>query len=386
MQNQSKINWRISSFFIATPIIAIVGTILLMTHSQIAHQTWMLALFMLVMSGLAITTGYHRLYSHKSLKAAWPVRLLFALFGAACFEGSILEWSTDHRIHHRYVDTEKDPYNINAGFWFAHIIWLFKLDQSKRNFDNVSDLMQDPIVRFQHRFYLPIATTMSFILPTAVAALWGDAIGGLIIAGFLRMVLNHHGTFCINSVCHVFGKRIYSTEQTARDNWFTALFTWGEGFHNFHHQFALDYRNGIRWFHYDPGKWLIWLLKSVGLVHDLKRVDDETILKYKLRAQARQMNISENTSPDATTSKIQIKCQEMHDMILEKAANLKALKKELIDIKASQFKARLSQSHEQHKQAVKDCRQNIRSAQKEVKKLFAHWQLLMKEAALGKVS
>lgn len=295
-----KINWTNTIFLILTPIVGIVGTILLLTLNRICWPTWILAGILIIFCGFSITTGYHRLFSHVSYKAHGLVRLIFILFGSACFEGSVLEWSTDHRNHHRYTDTEKDPYNINQGFWYAHMGWLLILDKNKRNFENVADLTPDPLLQFQHRFFVPIAVLIGFILPTSLAALWGDPLGGFIIAGALRITFNHHSTFCINSVCHYFGKKTYSSRQSARDHWFTALFTFGEGFHNFHHQFALDYRNGIRAYDFDPTKWLIWGLSRIGLAWDLKRVSDDRILAYKnnLEQEESVVNVEKNSTFD----------------------------------------------------------------------------------------
>jgi stearoyl-CoA desaturase (delta-9 desaturase) len=220
------------------------------------------------------------------------LRLLFLLFGAAAFEGSALEWCDDHRNHHRYTDTDQDPYSIKKGFWYAHMGWLFYMDSNAYDFANVAELKSDKLVHWQHKHYLPIAIFMGFLLPMGIAALWGNPLGGLIIAGALRMTFNHHATFAINSVCHYFGKTTYSDRISARDHWFTSLLTYGEGFHNFHHQFPIDYRNGIRAFHYDPTKWLIKALSWVGLTRDLKKVSQDKILQYQLQM-AKQRAINE---------------------------------------------------------------------------------------------
>ena len=249
----------------------------------IQWPTWVLFGAAWMISAAGITAGYHRLFSHVTYKAVWPVRLVLMLLGSSVFQGSILEWSTDHRKHHLYTETEKDPYNIKQGFWYAHIGWLFVLDPNKRDFSNVEDLMQDPIVRFQHRFYIPIAIFMGYIVPALIASLWGDPLGGLLIGGALRIAVAQQSTFCINSICHYFGKKTYSEEQEARDNWVTALITMGEGYHNFHHQFPKDYRNAVRFYQFDPSKWLIRLLSYLGLASDLRRVNPEIIAKYKVR-------------------------------------------------------------------------------------------------------
>lgn len=278
-----KINWKNTLFLTLTPVIGIAGLIFLIDSHRVFIPTLLLALFWLLASGLSITGGYHRFFSHQTYQAGRLIQLFFLFFGAAAFQGSVLEWSTDHRNHHRYSETDKDPYNIEKGFWFAHIGWLMVLDTSKRDFKNIDDLMQSRWNLWQHKYYSRIAVFSGFIAPALIAACWGDFLGGLLIAGVLRTVLNHHFTFCINSVCHLFGQRRYSLEQTARDNWFTAFFTYGEGFHNFHHQFPLDYRNGIRHYHYDPTKWFIWALKQLRLAKDLKKISKSHLTRYRLR-------------------------------------------------------------------------------------------------------
>ena len=280
--SKSPLNWTNIIFFSTTPIIAVVGVVLLCVFGIVHWPTWILAGGYLLGVGLTITAGYHRLFAHKSYRAAWPLRLILVLFGSAAFEGSVLEWCTDHRTHHRYTDTDKDPYNIKQGFWHAHMGWLFRLNPKTRDFSNVEDLQQDRLLRLQHKYYPIIAIFMGFVFPAVIAALWGDPLGGLIIAGVLRMTINQHCTFAVNSVCHYFGEHTYSDRLSARDNWLTAFITCGEGFHNFHHQFPIDYRNGVRAFHFDPSKWLIKLCSWIGLARELKRVSKSRILRYRL--------------------------------------------------------------------------------------------------------
>lgn len=277
-----KINWTNTLFLTITPVLGIGGTIWLGMHDAIAWQTVLFTFIMSFATGFGITAGYHRLFSHQTYEAHWSVRLVLALIGLAAFEGSALEWCADHRRHHRFVDTEKDPYNINQGFWYAHIGWLLVNDPSKRKFNNVTDLQKDPILAFQHKYNIPLSILMGIVMPILLCSFWSDAIGGFFIGAMLRITLAQHFTFCINSVCHVFGKKTYSEKQTARDNWFTAFFTFGEGFHNFHHQFPNDYRNGIRYFHYDPTKWLIYGLTKVGLAWNLKRVELKQIVSARI--------------------------------------------------------------------------------------------------------
>ena len=149
--------------------------------------------------------------------------------------------------------------------------------------DNITDLDKDALVQFQYKHYLLISILVGFVLPMGIAALWGDPIGGLILGGFTRVVFNHHSTFAINSFCHYFGTQPYSDRNSSRDSWATALITYGEGYHNYHHTFPSDYRNGVRFYHWDPTKWLIWLLNRFGQAHDLRRISDATILHVRLQ-------------------------------------------------------------------------------------------------------
>jgi stearoyl-CoA desaturase (delta-9 desaturase) len=204
------------------------------------------------------------------------------VFGAGALQNSALKWSSDHRYHHRFVDKESDPYNINRGFFYAHMGWIFYKDPEERSFDNIRDLLKDPLILWQDKYYLPIAILSGFVLPTYIGYLFGYAFGGFLFGGLFRSVFVHHGTFLINSMAHVLGSQPYSTKVTARDSWITALFSNGEGFHNFHHVFANDYRNGIAWYHWDPSKWLIWSLDKVGLSSNLTRTPDWQIYKAKL--------------------------------------------------------------------------------------------------------
>ena len=327
-------------------------------------------LSLMFVTGLSVTAGYHRLFSHNSYKAAWPVRLVLLLFGAAAFEGSVLEWSTDHRNHHRYTDTEKDPYNIKQGFWYAHIGWLFTLDISKRDFSNVEDLKKDPLVRFQHRFFIPIAIFMAFVLPMLIASLWGNILGGLFVAGFLRVVLTQHSTFCINSVCHVFGKQFYSQRTTARDHWLTAIFTLGEGYHNFHHQFPIDYRNGIRFYQFDPTKWLIRALSFLGLAHDLKTVQAHRITHYRIDMEHGRLS--------ELTKQTHQNLQQLYQSILQTLSKIDESEKARKNLKASKVDYLLDRMNE-YKNNMKNYCHQIKAAKSDLKYLLKSWKNTVNE-------
>ncbi|MBC8330107.1 MAG: fatty acid desaturase [Planctomycetes bacterium] len=284
--NKKRIDWVNTTFIASTHLIAVFAVVYL---AAIHFSWWTLGLGLLwgPLCGVSITGGYHRLFSHRTYRATWIVRAFYLFFGAGAFQNSVLKWSVDHRIHHRHVDGDKDPYNIEKGFWWAHVGWILFRAEDQVDLSQAKDLWNDRLVRFQHRFYLPIAVTSGFILPGLIGMLWGDPLGAVLVAGFLRLALIWNATFSINSVAHVLGSRPYSLANSARDSIVTALISLGEGYHNFHHRFQSDYRNGIRWYHYDPTKWWLWTLSKVRLVKDLKRVPREAIeaARQAVRAQ-----------------------------------------------------------------------------------------------------
>lgn len=281
LKNLNKTN---TVFLLLTPILAIAGTLAWLKVDGFDWRILALALLFYIVTGLGITAGYHRLFAHRSYQASWPVRLLLLIFGAAAVQNSALKWCNDHRVHHGKVDTDHDPYNINEGFFYAHMGWILLLED-ENEYKYSKDLLKDPMVMFQHKFYLGFVALFSFALPALLGYLWaGSWLGGLFVAGVARIVFVHHCTFFINSLCHVVGTRPYDKKQTARDSWIMALFTYGEGYHNFHHTFQADYRNGIKWYHFDPTKWLIRSLNFLGLTWNLKRTKAD-LIRARLQAQ-----------------------------------------------------------------------------------------------------
>lgn len=276
------LKWTNLWFLIAAHLMAVVAIVYLAT----VHFSWWTIAFAMVWGvccGLSITGGYHRLFSHGSYRAHWLVRAFYLAFGAASVQNSALSWSRDHRIHHAHTDQEADPYDIRRGFWWAHIAWVVH-EAPERPQTSTADLEADPLVMFQHRHYVAMAILFAAVLPFCLGMLWGDPIGALLVAGFLRIVVQWHATFSINSLTHMFGSRPYSKTSSARDSFWVALVTFGEGYHNFHHRFQIDYRNGVRWYHFDPTKWWIWTLAQVGLTSNLRRVSDERIAEVRAAA------------------------------------------------------------------------------------------------------
>jgi len=281
------INWVTTTLFSLTFLAALTLVPWYGFTQGYSAAAWIWCFVLLGANGMSITGGYHRLWAHRTYQAHWSLRLVYMIFGGMAVQNSILIWATDHRRHHQFVDrNDADPYSAGRGFWFSHIGWMLRHWETGRNdFSNGRDLQQDPLVRWQHRYYLPLILVTNVGLPLALGWLAGDLWGVFLLAGVLRLVLIHHTTFFINSLAHIWGSRPYTDENSARDNPVLALLTYGEGYHNFHHIFDRDYRNGIRWWQWDPSKWMIYTLSLVGLTSNLKRVPDVTILRARLAMQ-----------------------------------------------------------------------------------------------------
>ena len=303
MDEKAPINWTNMLIFTITPLLALTLVPLYGYLYGYDSFEWIIFILLLGYSGISITAGYHRLWSHKTYKANHILRVFLAFGGALALQNDILNWASDHRRHHRHVDdNKKDTYSAGRGFWFSHIGWILRNYESASNdFSNVQDLERDPIVMWQHRNYLSLVLLANLALPAFLGFINGDIIAGLLLGGLLRLVINHHITYLINSLAHMWGKQTYSNQSSARDNPILALITFGEGYHNYHHTFQWDYRNGVKWWHFDPTKWIINLFSRVGLTYDLKRCSLEQIEKTKIDFQyhlaiqkCEQLNISNN--------------------------------------------------------------------------------------------
>ena len=364
------LRWVSAIFLTGTLLTTLIGLPLFLYQfgSQInwwLHGTMFVGMF--IASGLSITLGYHRLFSHLSFKAKWPVRLFTLIFGATAMENSALEWCSDHRRHHKHTDDDADPYNIQLGFLHAHIGWVvFRPIGGDVPLTNVNDLKADPLVRWQHKWWGVIGIVVGFGLPALIGWLAGGGIGaaaGLLISGVARQVMVHHMTFFINSLCHTLGGQPYSTQCSAKDSWFMSLFTFGEGYHNFHHEFQHDYRNGVKPWQFDPTKWSIRVLEKLGLATNLRRVPNETLALTEIRE--KQQRLDEQLSGHRETI-----CEKAQRLFTEAQEELAAAheiweksKKEYAHALRQQIdttKEQLGELKQQMEQSVLELRQAIR--------------------------
>lgn len=230
-----------------------------------------IAFYLIRMFG--ITAGYHRDLSHLSYKSKRWVRFIFACIGCSAMQKGPLWWAAHHRKHHHHSDTENDPHSpIKRGWFYAHVGWIFSDKNSDNDFSRVKDLLKFCELRWLNKYHLLPGLCLliiCFLLDKWSGVVWGFAIS---------TVLLYHGTFSVNSICHLFGKRRFNTPDESRDNAFVAIFlTLGEGWHNGHHARQARARHGVHWHELDFTYYLLWFFSLFGCVWNLKKPPPEMI-------------------------------------------------------------------------------------------------------------
>jgi len=336
--------------FVGLPLAALVLVPLWGIYHGYDSFQWSWAVAFLYLNGMSITGGYHRLWAHKAYVASPALKWFFAFWGAGALQNSILIWASDHRRHHRHVDdNERDPYSAGRGLWYSHMGWMLRQYRStETDFSNAADLQRDSIVMWQDKHYVALTVFMNLGLPVALGVWHGDIIGTVLIVGLLRLVVNHHVTFFINSLAHFWGSRPYTESNSARDNGFLAFLTYGEGYHNYHHIFQADYRNGIRWWQWDPTKWMIALCSNVGLASDLNRVSDFKIQRAILDAEFQRARNRLDATHSSETLRATL--EREYQLFTESINQWTALQAERYERK----KAELGGALEQHKELLGD--------------------------------
>ena len=252
---------------VIVPLLATaLAIVLLWEHAVHLPELLLLAAFY-TLTTIGITVGYHRMLSHRSFRAYPTVRFILLVFGSMALQGNSVEWAATHIKHHALADREGDPHSPLEGFFHAHVGWLFGGGLNDADPDTYCPhLLKDPVVTFVGRTYW-LWAALGLLVPSLIAG-WP----GLLWGGLVRMALQHHITWSVNSVCHIFGRREFATNDQSRNEWIVGLLAFGEGWHNNHHAFPRSAFHGLHWWQFDLSAYFIWMLERLGLVHDVYRI------------------------------------------------------------------------------------------------------------------
>ncbi|KAG7512666.1 hypothetical protein JOB18_036515 [Solea senegalensis] len=260
---------------------ALYGLVVLPSAS-VPTLAWSVVCYLI--SALGVTAGAHRLWSHRSYKASLPLQIFLALANSMAFQNDIYEWARDHRVHHKYSETDADPHNAKRGFFFSHIGWLMlrkhpDVIEKGRKLE-LSDLRADKVVMFQRRHYKLSVVVLCFLVPTLIPwYFWGESLAvAYFVPGLLRYTLVLNATWLVNSAAHMWGNRPYDKTINPRENPLVAFSAMGEGFHNYHHTFPFDYATGEFGWKLNVTTAFIDLMCSLGLARERKRVSKEMIV------------------------------------------------------------------------------------------------------------
>jgi len=268
--------------FMIIPVVALVAAVMLTWGWGITLLDVVIATIAYFGTGLGVTVGFHRHFTHKSFKATRPLKVALAVTGSLAFQGSIVSWVADHRRHHAFSDKEGDPHSpwlfgtgplaIARGFWHAHMGWLFDRDKTNaRRF--APDLLADRDVAAVDRQFV-LLTVVSLGVPALLGGLlswsWWGALTAFLWGGLVRVGLLHHVTWSINSICHMAGRRPFGTRDRSANVWWLAVLSFGESWHNLHHADPTCARHGVKRGQIDMSARLIWLFEKFGWVHSVR--------------------------------------------------------------------------------------------------------------------
>jgi stearoyl-CoA desaturase (delta-9 desaturase) len=271
---------------IVAPLVGLIAAIGLLWHRMVGPTQLVMLAVGYVLTGLGITVGFHRLFTHRSFQTYPVVRYAFAVLGQLAIEGTVITWVADHRKHHQFSDHEGDPHSPHAGFgggvkgalqglWHAHTGWLFSFEGRAEQAKYAKDLLQDRGMRIIAKLFFPMII-LSLLIPALIGWVliggWYGFISGLIWGGAIRIFLLHHVTFSINSICHFWGRRRFRSEDESRNVWWLSWISFGESWHNNHHAFPTSAYHGLRPRELDPGAVAIWTLEKLGLAWQVVRI------------------------------------------------------------------------------------------------------------------
>jgi stearoyl-CoA desaturase (delta-9 desaturase) len=279
---QSQLERVMLALFILVPFLAVAAAVPVAWGGWLGWRDVTIALVMYVLTGLGITAGYHRLFTHKSYKPNRAVKIAMAIAGSLAIEGPVIRWVADHRKHHKFSDRDGDPHSpwryghttgaLAKGLAYAHIGWLFDEEQTPQR-RYAPDLLKDrDIVRISRAF--PVLVLVSLLLPPLVGGLWSMSWQGALTAFFwatlVRVALLHHVTWAINSICHTVGERPFKSRDHSGNVWWLAIPSFGESWHNLHHADPTSARHGVLRGQVDSSARLIWIFEKLGWASDVR--------------------------------------------------------------------------------------------------------------------
>jgi stearoyl-CoA desaturase (delta-9 desaturase) len=268
--------------FVLLPLLALLAAVPLAWGWGLSWTDIGLTVFFYFFTGLGVTVGFHRYFTHRSFKATRPLRIALAVVGSMAFQGSIITWVADHRRHHTFTDKEGDPHSpwlfgttpgaVAKGFFYAHLGWLFNRDQTNpARF--APDLLADPAIARINRHFMWFSLA-SLAASAALGGLlswsWWGALTGLFWAGLVRIAVLHHVTWSINSICHMIGNRPFSVRDRSTNFWPLAIMSMGESWHNLHHADATCARHGVGRGQLDMSARVIAVFEGLGWAHDVR--------------------------------------------------------------------------------------------------------------------
>ena len=376
--DNAPINWTPAIVLLSTLLIALTVVPWYLWQYGVSLAVWAWFAVFMVWTGMSITAGYHRLMAHRAYETHPAIKYFLLLGATLAMESSAYDWCSGHREHHRHDDDEHDdPYASTRGFFFSHIGWMLKKYPSGEfDYKNIPDLKQDKVLDFQHKYYGALVLGTNLLIVGGLGLALNDLWGTLLIVGILRIVLTHHFTFFINSLCHMYGSRPFTDENTARNNPILALFTWGEGYHNYHHNFQYDYRNGVKWWQYDPTKWFILALSKLGLAKNLKKVDDLTIRHAELTMKFKyaQNEIDKHPTLDDRLSAFKEHISAEYEAFSKTVEEWHAIKAEAVRLKRTEVAEQWHKTERQIKMRFADIEQKILAHGQAVEQAFANYK------------
>jgi stearoyl-CoA desaturase (delta-9 desaturase) len=283
-ERRISIVWRNVILFAYLHAAALYGGWLAMTSAK--WRTLAFAGLLYLMSALGITAGAHRLWAHRSYKAKLPLRIILAVFNTIAFQDAAMDWARDHRVHHKYSETDADPHNATRGFFFSHVGWLLCRKHpdviAKGKQIDLSDLKADPVLRFQKKYYLLLMPIACFLVPTMVPwYFWGESLrNAWFVCALFRYAVVLNVTWLVNSAAHKWGDKPFDLNISPAQNPSVAIFALGEGWHNYHHVFPWDYKTAeLGGYHFNFSTAFIDFFAKIGWAYDLKSVSPEIIEK-----------------------------------------------------------------------------------------------------------